>query len=567
MKKKALTVIIPMILILLIAGGIVGKKLIDKYSYSTEEADMDTYFGVNSSDERAIILQDEMVEEQIKIHNDICYLDLDTIKKYLNETFYVDENEQLLLYTTAMETYETSFGQSGYTNAQGDHQTSYEICYRDGETIFVALDYVKLFTNFSYEVYDRHVQIYTEWGVRNTAELAKKSAVRLRGGIKSPILRRVEEGETVEVLEQMETWCKVKTSDSIIGYVENKHLTNEGTLQETPVTDVQLPEYTSLSMDQKVSLAWHAIGGVGGNDTLSAMINGSKGLNVIAPTWFSLCDEEGNFRSFAASGYVEKAHAQGLQVWAVWDDFNYENETGNDISVYNALSSTTVRRNMVDQVINAALQYGVDGVNIDFETIGKDSGPHFAQFLRELSIRCREQGLVLSVDNYVPLNFNDYYRLDIQGLVADYVIIMGYDEHWHGCSEPGSVASIDYVTGGIEKTLQEVPAAKVVNALPFYTRVWTIEGANVTDSSLTIANTADFLGRIGVEPIWDETTCQNYLEWGSGAKTYRVWLEDKESLKAKLNVMTAHDIAGVAVWEVSFGNQEVWELISAYANS
>lgn len=120
---------------------------------------------------------------------------------------------------------------------------------------------------------------------------------------------------------------------------------------------------------------------------------------------------------------------------------------------------------------DTALEYGLDGINIDFEQLTDASWPHFNQFLRELSVLCRQNGLVLSVDNKVPLNSANTNRLDIQGLVVDYVIMMGYDEHWGGCKEAGSVASIDFVTGGLDRMLEQVPAEKVINALPLHQAV------------------------------------------------------------------------------------------------
>lgn len=564
--KKAIPVIIALVLILIIGGVAAGSVLYEKYSYSKEEADWDEFYQV-SGDECAIILQDEMIAEKAIIKDNVCYLELATVHKYLNEIFYADMNEQLLLYTTATDIIKAGFGGKEYTSADGTANTDYVICYVENDMLYVAMDYVKLFTNYSFERFDRHIQVYTEWGSKQVAEITKDTAVRVKGGIKSPILREIATGEKVEILEQMETWCKVKTADSVIGYVENKRLTDISTEQETPVTDYVAPEYTSIAMDGKVSLGWHAIGGVGGNATLGEAVSGTKGMNVIAPTWFSLNDEEGNFRSFGEESYVTRAHDMGLQVWGVLDDFNFNNETGANLSVYNVLSSTTKRQYLVQNITNTALNLGLDGINLDFERLGEDSGIHFVQFLRELSIQCRSNGLVLSVDNYVPFHFNDYYRLDIQGQVADYVIIMGYDEHWHGSGDPGSVASIDYVTGGIERTLEEVPAEKVVNALPFYTILWKLDGANITDEYLTLNNTADFLKRIGVEPQWNEETCQNYLEWKSGSVTYQIWLEDAQSIGVKLNVMNAHNIGGVAVWRLGYGTPAIWELLNAYVNS
>ena len=564
MKKRILPVIIAILLILVIAGGALGKVLLDKYSYSKEEADWNEFYQVSESDRSAIILQDEMVEEQALIRDDVCYFDLATVHKYMNEVFYADMTEKLLLYANPTEVIRTTFGETSYTTTEGTQDAGYVISFVEGDTVYVAADYVKLFTNYSYDCYDRHVQVYTEWGTRQVAQLKKDTAVRLRGGVKSPILTQAAKGDTLEILEQMETWSKVKTADSVIGYVENKRLGDITEETETPVTDYQEPEYTALTSDSKICLGWHSIGGAGGNDTLYSMVSGTKGMNVIAPTWFSLTDENGSIRNFGTANYVTTAHNMGLQVWGVVDNFNYANETGTAISTLNMLSSTTNRQNFVRNVTDAAVSLGLDGINVDFEQLSSDCGPHYVEFIRELSIQCRNMGLVLSIANYVPFNFNDYYRLDIQGQVADYVIIMGYDEHWHGSKDPGSVASISYVSGGLDRTLQEVPANKVVNALPFYTILWKTEGTDVTDEYITMNNEADFMSRAGVTAEWDEETCQNYAEWTSGNATYQIWLEDAESIAVKLNMMATKNIGGVAVWRLGYGTQAAWELINAY---
>lgn len=565
--KKIIPVIVALVLILIIGGVGIGGMLLEKYSYSKETLELEEYYGV-TGDRLAIVLQDEIIPEQAVRRDGVCYLDLDTIHTYFNDGFYVDLQEQLLLYTTATDTYRVAIGSGSWQNSAETRDTGYVICFVEGETLYVAADYLKMFTNFSYEVFnDLCVQVYTEWGTRELAEVVRNTQVRSLGGIKSPILRQVAEGETVEILEQMETWSEVKTSDSIIGYIENKRLSEVTTETETPVTDYVPEEYTSLPMAGKVSLGWHAIGGPGGNDTLSAMVAEGKGMNVIAPTWFSLNDNEGNFRSFGTAQYVQQAHGYGLQVWGVWDNFNYKNETGSDIDSYAVLSSTSRRQLLVQGMINTALSLDLDGINIDFEGLTEEVGTHYVQFLRELSVECRKNSLVLSIDNYVPFHFNEFYRLDIQGEIADYVIIMGYDEHYHGSKDPGSVASINYVSNGLAKTLEQVPAEKVVNALPFYTILWKTEGAEVTDEYVTLNNVADFLIRVNVTPEWDEETCQNYAEWQSGSATYQIWVEDLESLKVKLNVMSAQNIAGVAVWRLGYGTPGAWELINAYAGS
>lgn len=567
--KKIIPVIIAVVLILIIGAGTVAGMLYEKYSYSDERVDLNTYFQVQG-EEKIIFLQDEKLSEKAVMKNGRCYLTMDMVTTYFNEVFYVDWNEQLLLYTTPTEVIRVGFGSSVMNVDGAETDLGYEIVYAENDVLYIALDYVKMYTNLSYEIFDRHMQIYNAWGSKTVATVKKDTAIRLRGGVKSEILKDLAEGAQVEILEKMETWCKVKSADSFIGYVENKMLIDERQVEEVPVTDYQAPEYTTNQLEGRVSLGWHSIGGVGGNDTLDSMVAGTIGMNVIAPTWFSLCDNEGNFESFGTRAYVDRAHSLGLEVWGVLDDFNYNNVHDAAIDVYAVLSSTTKRTRLVEGIVQEAVALGMDGINLDFERVNADSGEHYVQFIRELSVQCRENDLTFSIDSYVPFNFNSYLRRDIQGQVADYVIIMGYDEHWHGSGDPGSVASIGYVSNGIDKTLEQVPKEKVVNGLPFYSIVWKIAGADVTDVYLTLNNTDSYIKDLknkGIQGEWDEETEQMYFEWKSGNATYQFWAETEESLAAKINVMKAKDIAGVAVWRLGYGTEGVWQMISAYVNA
>lgn len=575
--KKALPVIIALLLIIIIGGIAFGGKLIDKYSYSKETADLDEYYGVadaalgDGDGNLAIVLQDELIGEQAVVKNGAVYFDFNTVQTYLSDIFYLDRAERKLLFTSATDIVTAEFDRAAYLDGQGEHSTEYVVCYEAGDKVYVAAEYVRRFANFSYEKYDRHLQLRTEWGVARVYTVGKDTQLRVQGGIKSPILRELAAGEKVVFLEGMENWSKVKTSDAMIGYVENKRLTNLDTEVETPVTDYVPEEYTSLSMEGKVSLGWHAIGGVGGNDKLADMVKEGKGINVIAPTWFSLKDSDGElFRSYASEKYVEKAHGYGLKVWGVWDDFNYALDTKTAVDSYRILASTARRQEMARNMVDTALSYGLDGINIDFEELTDEARPHFNQFLREISVLCRQNGLVLSVDDKVPLNSSNLYRLDIQGQVLDYVIMMGYDEHWGGSQNAGSVASIDFVTGGLDRILEHVPAAKVINAVPFYTRLWKTEGPSVTDSAIPVSNVEECLKNYGKKPEdaeWDEAICQNYIEWQGDNTYYQMWIEDVESLSVKLNAMRTRKLGGVAVWRLGYGTEAAWELIAAYAGT
>ena len=562
MKKKIIPIVIAIVLIIIIGGVTFGSRILEKYSYSKERADLNAYYGITGSQEAAIVLQDEIVEEKAKISDGICYLDMATIHKYLNDRFYVDGGEGLLLYTLPEDIVRNSIGSSVKETAQGSEELGYTAAIWEGDTLYVALDYIKQYTNFSYQLFTDpyRIQLTTEWPSYEVASISKNTQVRVKGGVKSEILTDVQKGDQVSVLEQMETWSKVKTADSVIGYVENKRLTGIRSEQPIPVTDYQEPEYTSLTRDHKINLGWHVVASAGGNDTFNSVTANAENLNVISPTWFKLCDNEGGYTSFASADYVQKAHDRGLEVWALIENIEYKDS----ISMYEILSSTTTRQKLIDSLMNDLITYGIDGINVDFEQLSMDCGEHFVEFIRELSAACRKNGKVLSVDNYVPRDFNDYYDRKEQGIVADYVIVMGYDEHYAGSKEAGSVASIDYVEDGIAQTVKEVPAEKVINAIPFYTRIWETTGDGISSQAVDMVTAEQFISNHGITAEWDETTCQNYGEYTSGDSRYQVWLEDADSIKVKLNVMENYGIGGVAEWRLGFEKPEIWGVIGEY---
>lgn len=562
MKKKILPIVIAIVLIIVIAGISFGRVFLEKYSYTKERADLNSYFNMSGESDVAIVLQDELIEERARLFDGVYYLDLSTVHKYFNDRFYEDKGEGLLLYTVPDDIIRTVIGSSEVTDGSGTETFSYIPARYDGETLYIAIDYVKQYTNFSYEGFEEpsRLQIYTEWNERQVAKIKKDTAVRLRGGVKSEILEDVAAGDKVIVLEQMETWSKVKTSDAIIGYVENKRLTDISPELPIPVTDYEEPVYTSLTRDYKINLGWHVVAGTAGNDTLNEVTANTKGLNVISPTWFKLNDNEGNFDNYASQDYVNKAHNMGLEVWALVENIEYKDS----IDMYAILSSTTTRAKLIDNLIGQALTYGLDGINVDFEQISMDCGEHYIEFIRELSIPCRKNGIVLSVDDPVATSYTDHYDREEQGVVADYVIIMGYDEHYAGSDQAGSVASINFVEEGIEKTVNQVPANKVINAIPFYTRIWETKEGQLSSQAVGMDVAEQFVANHNIQVEWNEETCQNYGEYTDGTSLFQVWLEDESSIEVKLNIMDKYQISGVASWRLGYEKPEIWDVIVKY---
>lgn len=578
-KKNNNKILIAVLVLIIIEMVAFGSIFLWKYGPTKERYDLDTYFGIKSDNDLGITVNNEVMEQQgLRIDNHV-YVPYEIVRDYLNERFYWDSNENLLLYTLPEAIVKAEVGSSTYTVAKTEQSKDYAILKTEGSAAYIALDFVKEYTDLDYNVYEdpNRVMIETDFDGRTVATVKRDTEVRLRGGMKSPILIDVKKGDKVRTIEEAGAWKKVCTQSGVVGYVKANRLKKEE--NEVISRNFQEEEFTSISEDKTINLAWHQVTSQTANNAVLQIIANTKGLTTIAPTWFSVTDNNGNISSIASTTYVNYAHQLGIEVWALVDNFS------DNIDQMELLSHTSARENLVNQLISEALTSGVDGINVDFEQIPTDVGEHYIQFIRELSVKCRINHLVLSVDNYVPKGYNEHYHRKEQGIVADYVIIMGYDEHFAGSYEAGSVASYGYVKEGIEETIKDVPAEKVINAVPFYTRLWKevpkteeeLEGQKGTEAGLyDMKVTSEALGMsaalsrvtdAGAEITWDDTVKQHYARWeDSDGATYQIWLEDADSLEAKLQLMKENNLAGTAAWKLGFETSDIWDLILKYVN-
>lgn len=267
MKKNRLPAVVAVILILLIVIVCFVSQVIEKHSYSKERADLDSYFQNTADDDIAIILQDGMLDEKARLIDGKCYFDIDTVKKYLNSRFYADPSGELI-YTLPTQIITTVYGEQTYSvtdpNGSQDNKLDYKAAVvTDDGTVYIAADFIKLFTNYSYDLHltPNRVVVANEWNKVNTASITKDTQVRVKGGVKSDILTDIPEGSKVRVIDQMDNWSKVVTDDGFIGYVENKKMSDISEEEPIPVNDVKASEYTSVHKDYTINMAWHAIAG------------------------------------------------------------------------------------------------------------------------------------------------------------------------------------------------------------------------------------------------------------------------------------------------------------------
>ena len=568
-KKKGVSPVLILVLLILILGGAFGGKLyLDKYSYSNETADLEAEFGITDDGDVAIVWGNELSEIRARLIDGVYYMSLDNVKEYLNDRFYYglsdySDTTGMIIYCLPTEKISVTIGSNVVSaDASGDMALDYVPALNVDGTIYLALEFVQQYTNFTMTAFTEpnRLQIDTEWGEETTATVKRKTQVRVSGGIKSEILAELAKGDTVTILEEMDTWSKVKTSDSIIGYVENKRLTDITTGTASAAVVYEEPEYTHITFEGKINMAFHNVWGTQGNWTLTSYLSETQDVNIIAPTWYWVSDDYGNLDKAGELDYVETAHSMGLEVWAVVDNINSSTLDDN----HSFLTTLQTRTNLIEQLIAEADTYGFDGINVDFELIPEENGEDYIEFIRELSIACRAAGITLSVDNYPAYSYNYYYDLEEQGVWVDYVIVMGYDEHYAGSSEAGSVSSISYVDEGIQMALEVVDADRVINAIPFYSRIWKTTDGVVTSEAYGMSDIQEYITNHNMTVSWDASTGQYYAETTEDGTLIQIWVEDAESIRQKLDVMQAYGVKGVAEWRLQFETSDVWDVISDY---
>lgn len=538
-------------LILLTAGALVGWYLLGKYKPSNELADKGKLFGIKSG-QVAMVLDNELQDTKAIYEDNQVYLPVDWVNEYLNQRFYWDENEKLLVYTLP----------ESIVYADADTMgNSGPLLKVKEDGAYLSLGLVANYTDIRTESFDtsqiKRVFIDTLWTPVSKAQAKRDGKLRTKGGVKSPIVTDVAKGDQLTVLEAMDKWSKVRTADGYMGYIENRRLEEQEA--ETPVSTFEAPVYTSISLDEPVILAFHQVFSQEANNKFDELIADAKGVNVVVPSWFVMTDNKGNYSSIASRDYVEKAHAKGIQVWAMLNNVSTKESAA--INTKELMGSTANRKKLIASLMADADNYGFDGINLDFESLKAEAGPHYVQFIRELSVACREKGLVLSVDNYVPSAYTNFYNRKEQGTVADYVIIMGYDEHYAG-GDPGSVASITYVENGIKDTLTQVPKEKVINGVPFYTRVWTVQGGKTSSKAYGISDAKKWVEDNQAQLIWDEALGQYYAEVINADGEQYIWMEEEKSLGLKIDLIKEYDLAGVACWKLGFESADIWDVVN-----
>ena len=558
-QNKKLPVLIVIILIVLVLAVSFIYERLHADTPTDKMADLNDIY--QSEDGTAAVIANGVLSEaRAEWRGQTAYLNLGIVRDELNDHFYWDDNEKLLLYTTANEV------------VRADAESTYQgvpVFFEQGKNdaaesrVYISLDYVSCYTNMQVETYSAPSRVFlrTIYGESEYADVAEETAVHYKANVKSPLLVKASAGSRLWVIRvEGSDWLYVYVGGEdggVVGYVQRKLVSNLETVDDAG--PYQQPEYTHLSLSEPIRMVWHQVFQESGLDAWDSLMENVSGVNVLAPTWFSIVDSEGTVESRANQEYVDRAHANGMQIWALVENINSEVKLDNA----RLLNTTSSRNRIIQTLIEQALAYGIDGLNVDLEGLPSSAGSGYIQFIRELSVECRKNGLILSVDNYVPSAWTTHYQRDKQAEVIDYLVIMAYDEHYNG-SEAGSTASFPFVENGIANTIaQGVPADRIICAVPFYSRIWHGDGSSVSSETISMPNMQAYIAEHELTPVWEDDIAQNYVEYTDDEGTLnRIWVEDASSLQAKIDVIRNYSLAGVAGWKLGMETSDVWSILA-----
>lgn len=505
-----------------------------------------------------LVIFGDNIEPQNKpfVENNGIYISTDTIGKLIDENIFYDKVATKVIVTTDTEVIKMKID---------ENKMSKNMEYVDIPNAAKTVNgqpYVDI--NLLKDIYNIKVEYNND---TNTISIDKKDTSDLKVkynkvnvyedlSTKSSVLTSLSTNNTVTVYTDSlkhNRWYKVKTDSGIIGYISK----NNVDVVESVDNEEQQNENNEISNQntEKLMMFWQY-----GSDLDVLGSEKIEGVNVVSPTWYELRSSNGDISSKFSQEYYNRAKSYGYEIWPIItngiDSVSY---TAGDTSAM--LNSEYNREQFIKNLLEICKQDKLDGINIDFEAMKTEDRDMYTQFIRELSAILRANDIKVSVDMY----FVAYIDRSEMGKAADYVVLMGYDQRGAWSNEAGSIAEVSWVEGNIESLINDsnIPAEKIILGIPFYTRLWTTKAgeSELTTKVYTMKNCQEFLEEYGLTTVYDENAGQNYAEYTEGSLTYKLWIEDKDSVKRRVETVKKYNLAGITTWRKGFETDDIWQVI------
>lgn len=554
----------PLFLIVLLLKTVILLGMIGLYYYFYSKQEQVSYF----QKEYSIVFQGEIYESSAVLHENQLYLPYQFISEHLDEGISYDEkSESVIIISNENILRFPKEKLEKYVNEQS-FEIEVETLIKENKQLYVEIEQLENIYPIEYffdeEVKSVRVSIDgEEREVGFVKETAKSRHLPLKVDTSyfSNYYDQLEYGEMVYIEEEVDDYYHVRKENGISGFVRKEVIENKKTdivtvQRDKPFHQLKLPE-------GPINLIWEAV--YSQNPDVSTLPQ-LPGINVVSPTWFHLKNENGDIHSLASMTYVHWAKDRDYQIWGL-----FSNDFDPDMT-HTALENFETRQKMISQLLQYSEMYELDGLNIDFENVYLKDRDSLTQFVRELTALAHQAGLVISIDiTFISSSemWSMFYDREALTEIADYMIVMAYDEHWGTSPVAGSVASFPWVEKNVEKLLEVIPSERLILGIPTYTRIWKeqeTEGGNIEVSSKALSMQAveDWISERGLTTQFDPLSGQDYVEFYDEQEkaTYKIWIENADSIARRGQMVHKYNLAGVAAWNRFFANDESWEALN-----
>lgn len=502
------------------------------------------------------------LKNDILIENNIIYLSKPDIANFFDKYIYNEEESNQIITTYNKKIAAIGFEENSIT-INASKKDIYAHAIKKDNVEYLPISEMK-------DVYDIEIQNIENSKVITMDSLnkeQKRAIVSSNLPVKSSTkliaktVDRIKKGDSVIVVSSDKGYTRVRTENGKLGYVKSDKLENEYVVREEMKENPQI--------EGKINLTWDYYSTYGSAPDRSG--TSIDGVNVVSPAFFYL-DDKGNFKENIGDkgeAYIKWAHENGYKVWPM---FSNAEAAQKSLSITSQImNSYEKRQKLIENLVDACVKYKLDGINVDFENMKQEDKDVYSRFIIELTPRLKEMGLVTSVDVTAPDGGETWsmcFDRHVIGDVADYIVFMAYDEYGVSSPKAGTTAGYDWVKLSLNKFLQteEIDSNKIILAVPFYTRVWTTSSNGKTTSKTVDMKNIDNVIPDGVERKWDDNLKQNYVEYTDKGNKKQIWIEDMESLKAKISLIKENNLAGIGSWQKGMEIEDTWKMIKEELN-
>lgn len=499
------------------------------------------------------------LKNQVLIENNTIYLSQSDIENFLDKHIYKEDETNEIITTYGKKIAAIGFEKNSININGSDKEIYAHAIEKDGQ-VYLPISEMK-------DVYDVEIRNIEKTKVVTMDSLdreQKKAIVTSNLSVKSSTnfltrtVDRIKKGDSVIIISSDKGYTKIRTEKGKIGYIKSKKVANEITVREEMKEEKQI--------EGKVNLVWDYYSNVGSAPDRSG--TSIDGVNVVAPAFFYL-DDDGNLKDNIGEkgeNYIDWAHDNGYKVWPMVSNAEAGLTLTSEI-----MNSYTKRQKLIEDIVDKCVEYKLDGINVDFENMKQEDKDLYSRFIIELTPRLKEMGLVTSVDVTAPDGGETWsmcFDRHVIGDVADYIIFMAYDEYGVSSTKPGTTAGYDWVKLSLNKFLQteEIESNKIILGIPFYTRVWTTDPSGKSTSKTVSMKKTESVIPDGTQKQWNDDLKQNYVEYTDGNNKKQIWIEDIDSIKSKISLITENNLGGVASWQKDMELDEIWSVLKGEIN-